>query len=366
MQIQFSSPYSHLFRTLKHRHLTAYLAGEDLLYAIYGLPPMSPFTLVTTSPIFVAKEALIQAGYTLAAEDSFVFAHPNIVRLIYTKSIHDYLERQPFTIVAAAADETGAVLASQQSLCDIKQHHLSCQGHTVDCLTNEPINKLIALRLVAQFEKMVLSDELYAAIQQNPSLDQVPKTIIAREINRLLTADNTATALLLLRDLRLLHEIFPDLASCIGVSQNEYHTKDVYEHSVDVVANVPSDKLELRMAALFHDLCKPQCKKQINGKVRFPHHDSASADLCAAILQKYGYPQNFIDTVHHLIAYHMKKQAMSDEELLKILHHCGPTVTEDIFVLQAADNAATMDTRPYGITANRQRVHTLLKQLHKV
>lgn len=78
MQIQFSSPYSHLFRTLKHRHLTAYLAGEDLLYAIYGLPPMSPFTLVTTSPIFVAKEALIQAGYTLAAEDSLFLLTPTL------------------------------------------------------------------------------------------------------------------------------------------------------------------------------------------------------------------------------------------------------------------------------------------------
>ena len=51
--------------------------------------------------------------------------------------------------------------------------------------------------------------------------------------------------------------LIPELENCKGFNQNnEWHIYDVYEHILHVIDNVPSN-LNLRLAALFHDIGKP-------------------------------------------------------------------------------------------------------------
>ncbi len=60
-------------------------------------------------------------------------------------------------------------------------------------------------------------------------------------------------------ELNLVDYIIPELKDCVGFEQhNIHHDKDVYGHILSVVENVPN-KLELRLAALLHDIGKPKC-----------------------------------------------------------------------------------------------------------
>ena len=52
-------------------------------------------------------------------------------------------------------------------------------------------------------------------------------------------------------------DLIPELEKSKGFKQNnDWHIYDVYNHTLNVVDNVPSD-LNLRLAALFHDIGKP-------------------------------------------------------------------------------------------------------------
>lgn len=364
IRIKIPFPYTDIFSILKQRRLTACITGEHLLCARYDIPVAPPFLIVTPCPTDAVNAALSQAGYAPASEKTTVLPQPNAVQIQYAPNVKDSLQDQLFTVLAAVADENGKVFCSEKSLYDITHGFLRCQNTITMCLENNPIHKLAALRLIAQFEQLTLHDELYKAIEYNPSLFGVSKHTIAREMNKLLMGDNAPAALLLLRDLHLLEEIFPDLMPCVGASQNEYHTKDVYGHIADVVGNTPSERLELRMAALFHDICKPQCKMQIDGKIRFPNHAQASADLCAKILHDYGYPKAFINNIYELISHHMKKQAMTDEELLEMIRRLGAQTAKDIIALQIADNAATLDPARQGMRNNQRRLSELLCEIN--
>ena len=58
-----------------------------------------------------------------------------------------------------------------------------------------------------------------------------------------------------------MHFVFPEIAVMFGLDQsNEYHHKDIFYHTLEVVDNAAklSNKLDLRLAALVHDIAKPK------------------------------------------------------------------------------------------------------------
>lgn len=69
------------------------------------------------------------------------------------------------------------------------------------------------------------------------------------------------------------YKVIPDLKKCDGFDQlNDYHIYDVLEHILVVLDNVGDDYL-LKIAALFHDIGKPNCfTKDDNGIGHFFGH----------------------------------------------------------------------------------------------
>ena len=70
-----------------------------------------------------------------------------------------------------------------------------------------------------------------------------------------------------------LFELIPELEVCKGFDQkNEWHIYDVYQHILCVVDNVPND-LVSRVAALFHDVGKPEMHyTDKDGVNHYPNH----------------------------------------------------------------------------------------------
>ena len=150
-----------------------------------------------------------------------------------------------------------------------------------------------------------------AALASRPSGER-----IFMEMKRLLGGDRPAEALRLADRIGVLEAVLPEVAPMRGVTQSGHHQLDVWEHTLHVVEAVADiaehpehylprhaqmvgselaadagDELTvtqaLRLAALFHDISKPQTRVQTEARVSFMGHDREGADAAAAVLARW-------------------------------------------------------------------------------
>lgn len=99
--------------------------------------------------------------------------------------------------------------------------------------------------------------------------------------------------------------LIPELKICKGFNQNNpWHTYDVYEHILHVIDYVPNN-ITLRLAALFHDVGKPQTyTEDENGTGHFYNHWIVSKKIFDDFASKYQLDDKLKNTISNLIYYH--------------------------------------------------------------
>jgi len=117
----------------------------------------------------------------------------------------------------------------------------------------------------------------------------------------------------LLVDTGLADRFLPELSGLkLEIDEHAQH-KDVYEHTLTVVANAMRLEGEggpdfvLRMAALMHDVGKPATKAVgRDGRVSFHHHEVVGARLTKQRMKAMKYPKETISDVVELVALHLR------------------------------------------------------------
>lgn len=151
-------------------------------------------------------------------------------------------------------------------------------------------------------------------------------------------------------------EMIPELKTCKGFNQNNiWHPYDVYQHILHVVDNVEKD-ICLRLAALFHDIGKPQTyTEDSKGVGHFYGHWDKSAEIFNEFAKKYKIDNNIKDTVEILIKYHDKNlEYMNDRELKLFTDMFYRREIIMLFKLKKAD-----------LLAQNEKFHGLLEQYEK-
>jgi poly(A) polymerase/tRNA nucleotidyltransferase (CCA-adding enzyme) len=116
-------------------------------------------------------------------------------------------------------------------------------------------------------------------------------------------------ALVLAQRLGVLKYVLPDLERGIGIEQNQAHSYDVFEHNLRTLQHA-ADKdwsLDLRLAALLHDISKPETRRysKEKGDFTFHGHEVVGARVAKNILRNLKYPKRTIDKVVSMVRWHM-------------------------------------------------------------
>ena len=242
-------------------------------------------------------------------------------------------------------------------LNDIKNHAIRVTS-TPEIVYNE--DSLRILRCVRFFSRFhaenkdwhIEENTLKGMCDKVDRLSIITKERIADELNKMLMCDDPVCAMRLLVDIGAMRYVIPELYDTIGVLQNEYHENDVWEHTMNVlnlVAKRPfygSSRLEVRMAALLHDIGKPNVKSvDDKGRVHFYGHELAGADIAGIILRRLKYSNDFVNEVKFLIENHMRTKQwgdtcehMKDKTLRKLQYQCGYARFFELMTLIDADN----------------------------
>ncbi|OGI25124.1 MAG: hypothetical protein A3J76_02825 [Candidatus Moranbacteria bacterium RBG_13_45_13] len=144
-----------------------------------------------------------------------------------------------------------------------------------------------------------------AIVKNAKNLKFIALERIQDELNKIMLSDYAAEGIELLRKLKLLQCIIPELEKGVGVSQNRHHIYTIYEHSILSLKNCPSVKLEVRLATLFHDIAKPETKRGKGAYSTFYNHDHVGARVVEKILQRLKYSSEIIRKVKLLVDGHM-------------------------------------------------------------
>ena len=177
-----------------------------------------------------------------------------------------------------------------------------------------------------------------------PTLAIFAKVSIERvreELNKLLTSARPRLGLELLRSTGLLGAILPELVEGVGQAQGSGYAHDVWGHAVSAVEAI-APQLELRLAALLHDVAKPRTRVPTPTGFDFPEHEVAGEALSRSILERLKYPTRLIEQVGSWIRHHRLAEAgaWSDAQLRRFAARVGEPNLPPLFALVEAGRRA--------------------------
>ncbi len=148
-----------------------------------------------------------------------------------------------------------------------------------------------------------------AAIERlAPLTVQVSAERLSEELRLILTGPRPAEALRLMDALGMLRHVFPELETAKGCQQPpNYHPEgDVFVHSLLALEKLPPDAdFELALAALFHDVGKPEAARNAEDAMLFPNHWDIGACLAEGVCRRLKLSRHQTERVCWLVRRHM-------------------------------------------------------------
>jgi len=254
--------------------------------------------------------------------------------------VEDDLSRRDFTINAMAEDlSTTKLVDPLGGKKDIKKRLIRITNP--NSFKDDPLRMLRAVQFAARFE-FDLEERTFESLCENVDLISfVSPERIQEELNKLLLkAKYPSSGFRLMRRTGLLERVFPELQAGIGVDQpGGYHAYDVFEHSILTVDNAPRE-LVIRLAALFHDVSKPECRELTQEGSTFYGHDKKGARVTKKILERLRYSNQIIEKVTLLVEKHMFTTGVTDKGVRRLIRKMGEELIFPLLNLRRADVVA--------------------------
>jgi len=203
---------------------------------------------------------------------------------------------------------------------------------------------LRAVRLAAELGFAIESQTEAWVRRYSHLISDVAGERIREELLRLLSASQSERSLPYLDDLGLLTAIIPELAGAKGVKQPKEHFWDVFDHSIETVITVDfllheggweygdnkvlaiapwsevlaqhfaqevssgsTRRLLLKLAALLHDVAKPQTKAiGEDGRMHFLGHAKLGAAVAVDILERLRFSSKEVKLVEVMVREHLR------------------------------------------------------------
>jgi poly(A) polymerase/tRNA nucleotidyltransferase (CCA-adding enzyme) len=141
------------------------------------------------------------------------------------------------------------------------------------------------------------------------NLAHISRERIRDEFVKMLMSKDPMMAINMAHMLGVLKYISPTLEEGVGIEQNQAHSYDVFGHLTHALQHA-ADKdwqLDLRIAALFHDISKPETRRWSDEKKdwTFHGHEVVGSRVTKKILEDLHFSREMIEKVTKLVRWHM-------------------------------------------------------------
>jgi putative nucleotidyltransferase with HDIG domain len=322
------------------------LVGGAVRDAVLGRPPVDVDLALPAGAIELARRCADRLGGTAFVLDRERGA-ARVVADGWTLDVADFraptlegdLAARDFTVDALAVPlgtlvrrGRAPIVDPTGGLADLRGRRLRPAGPGV--LEDDPLRTLRAVRLEAALGLRLTMAAAEAVRAAAGGLARVSAERVRDELLALLAMADSARALRRADALALLGPIVPEIEPMRGTPQPAPHRFDVLEHSLRAVGGC--DRLlprlaaltpygeelgahmaeplgggltratTLKLAALLHDVSKPETRRRIRGRIRFFEHDVIGAGRARAIGERLKLPERAVAVVERLVRHHLR------------------------------------------------------------
>ncbi len=237
--------------------------------------------------------------------------------------ITEDLRRRDFTINAMAVDirpdTYGDFKDPFNGIRDLKVEVIRTPLDPEETFYDDPLRMMRAIRFASQFQYRIADDAVSAIRTMAERIKIVSMERIRDELIKILLSPQPSIGLILLENTGLMPILLPEISALKGAEEkNGFGHKDVFYHTLKVVDNVSTltDKLTVRLAALFHDVGKPPTKRFIqNQGWTFHGHEDVGARMFETLGRHLKLPVRQIKEIGKLIRLHLRPIAIAGEEV---------------------------------------------------
>lgn len=304
-----------------------YLVGGSIRDALTGLPTSDLDLACSLSPEKIT-EKLITAGIhtiptglqhqTVTAVISEATGNIEITTfrgsgmkpcggVVQGKSIEEDLAFRDFTINSIAYNcKTFELIDPHQGLKDIEAKIIRCVGSAKERFAEDPLRVLRMIRFHSTLGFAIEENLIKDSSEFINAFKLISIERVRDEFSKTICGKNVTSALTLLHEIGILKTFLPELSTCVGFEQNRYHSKGVFEHTLEVVSKT-RPQLTLRLSALFHDIGKPPSLSiGEDGERHFYKHERIGAEMTQEIMPRMKYSKKLTEQVRKLVDTHMR------------------------------------------------------------
>lgn len=259
----------------------------------------------------------------------------------YAKSIEEDLSRRDFTINALALDIANRkIIDLFEGMQDLEAMLIRTIGDPDQRFNEDALRMLRACRFASTLG-FIVEKSTYDSIKRNASLIMnISHERIRDEFLKIMASPIPSIGLEHLRESGMMQILMPELLEGYGLEQNRFHQYDVYYHnlaSCDATAEL-TDDVDVRIAALFHDIGKPQSLRNTGDNNTFYNHEVISYHKSKHILRRLKFSNTSIQKILLLVRNHMfhYTEEWTDGAVRRLMRKADPFLKE-LFILREGD-----------------------------
>ena len=230
----------------------------------------------------------------------------------YVQDITADLSRRDFTINAIAKRADGRYIDPFGGREDINNKIIKAVGNPTSRFKEDPLRLLRAARFAAQLGFTIEYHTYERASKMAYKILHVSKERWMIEMDKLLMSEYVAHGLLYAMEMRLFNYMIPELAIQNHYDQGSpWHTFPLWYHTMGVVSSTPPD-INLRWAALLHDIAKPfvRVNKTNPDRGTYATHDYLGGDMVERLARHLKWSNERREAVKELVLTHLQKDSI--------------------------------------------------------
>jgi poly(A) polymerase len=264
-------------------------------------------------------------------------------------SIEDDLVRRDFTVNAMAVELTTELTTELSTkrfidpyggLSALAERRLDTPATPEESFADDPLRMLRAARFVSQLGFRPAPRVVAAMTAMSGQIERITVERVQTELSKLLCGTQPTDGIALMVDTGLADHVLPEVpAMRLEIDEHHQH-KDVYQHSLVVLEQAieleePGSEpdLVLRLAALLHDIGKPDTRRHLQGGgVSFHHHEVVGAKLARKRLRALRYAKEIVEDVSQLVYLHLRfhgygRGEWTDSAVRRYVTDAGPLLS---------------------------------------